>query len=390
MIRVLVPRERRPRETRVAATPESVRRMVKEGIEVQVEAGAGEAAFFPDVRYAEAGALVAAAGAEAWRAAEVVLKVGPLAPNDALDGAHESEALRAGAVAVGMLSPYNQLDAVRRLAARQVTALAFELLPRVTRAQPMDALSSQASVAGYKAALVAAHRLGRYFPLLMTAAGTLPPARVVIMGGGVAGLQALATAKRLGAVVEVSDIRPEVEEQVESLGGRFIDLPADESGGEEVRGGGGYARQVSARFLERQREIVAARVAASDVVITAAFVPGKPAPRLLTAAMVEAMRPGAVVVDLAVEQGGNCELSRADEEVVHRGVLVLGTSNMAATMPTDASAVYARNALALLLHLRRDGGIVIDPADEIVGPMLVTHAGAITSPVIAGLLPSAA
>jgi NAD(P) transhydrogenase subunit alpha len=384
MTRILVPRERRPRETRVAATPETVRRMVKEGLEVHVEAGAGEAAFFPDARYVEAGAQVAPAGSEAWAAADVVLKVGPLQPSEALGGGHEADAPRSGAIVVGMLSPYNQVDAVRTLAARGVTSVAFELLPRVTRAQPMDALSSQASVAGYKAALVAAHRLGRYFPLLMTAAGTLPPARVVVAGGGVAGLQALATAKRLGAVVEVSDIRPEVKEQVESLGGRFIDLPAAEAG-EQVSGGGGYARQVSQRFLERQREIVAARVAAADVVITAAFVPGKRAPLLVSAAMVEAMRPGAVVVDLAVEQGGNCELSRADEEVVHHGVLVLGTSNMAATMPTDASAVYARNALALLLHLWREHRLRIEPADEIVGPMLVTHGGEVVSPVIAAL-----
>jgi NAD(P) transhydrogenase subunit alpha len=235
----------------------------------------------------------------------------------------------------------------------------------------MDALSSQASIAGYKAVLLAAYRLGRYFPLLMTAAGTIPPSKVVIMGAGVAGLQAIATAKRLGATVEVSDIRPAVKEQVESLGGRFIELPLAESG----EGEGGYARQMSEDFLRQQREIVARHVAAADVVITTALVPGKPAPRLVSRDMVEAMRPGSVIVDLAAEQGGNCELTRQGEEVDHHGVLVLGPPDLPSQTPYDASVLYARNVWALVQGLVADGELALDPDDEVVAGALLTHAG---------------
>lgn len=373
MVKVFVPKERSSAETRVAATPETVKRLGKEGLEVWIEAGAGARSHLPDERYEEAGAKIGRDPAALWSEADAVLKVGPLAAQTPELGRAEVEALRSGSVVVGLLDPYRELETVQRLAARRVTSLAMELIPRITRAQPMDALSSQASIAGYKAVLLAANRLGRYFPLLMTAAGTIPPARVVILGAGVAGLQALATAKRLGAVVEVSDIRPVVKEQVESLGGRFIDLPLAESG----EGAGGYAKEMGEDFLRRQREILTRHVAAADAVITTAQVPGKPAPRLLTRDMVEAMRPGAVVVDLAAEQGGNCELTRAGEDVDHRGVLLLGPVNLPALMPLDASTVYARNVLALFTLLVREGELHVDLDDEVVAGSLLTHAGEI-------------
>jgi proton-translocating NAD(P)+ transhydrogenase subunit alpha len=373
MVKVFIPRERRPGETRVAATPETVRRMVKLGLEVVVERGAGEASRFYDAELEAAGARLAADPAEPWRTADVVLKVTPPGSFEGLAG-HEAEKLKAGAVLIGFLAPHRNLETVRVLAARNVTSFALELLPRVTRAQPMDALSSQASIAGYKAVLLAAWRLPKYFPLLMTAAGTIKPARVVVMGAGVAGLQAVATAKRLGAVVEVSDVRPAVREQVESLGGRFIELPLVESG----EGQGGYARELGEELLRRQRETVQRHLAAADAVITTALVPGRPAPRLVTAEMVRAMRPGAVIVDLAVEQGGNCELSQADREVVENGVLILGPSNLPAAMPYDASLLYARNVFALLqILLDKEGRLAPDLNDEIVAGTLLTHAGGV-------------
>ena len=359
MTTVLVPRERRPGETRVAATPETVKRMVKEKLEVVVERGAGAHAHLADEAYAAAGARLA--DEAPWGDADVVLKVAPPL-------AEEAARVKRGALVIGLLAPHRFPELATALNERGASALALELLPRITRAQGMDALSSQASIAGYKAVLLAANRLGRYFPLLMTAAGTIPPARVVIMGAGVAGLQAVATAKRLGAVVEVSDIRAAVKEQVESLGGRFIELPASESG----EGAGGYAREMSAEFLNRQREIVARHVAAADAVITTALVPGKRAPVLVSRAMVESMHPGTVIVDLAAAEGGNCELSRPDEEVVHGEVTILAPTNLAAMMAADASTIYSRNVLALLLHVLRDGQVALDPADEIVGAALVT------------------
>ena len=281
MVKLFVPKERSSAETRVAATPETVKRLIKEGFEVTIEAGAGEASYLPDTGYEEVGGKIVSNDASAWGDADVVLKVGPLATN-------EIEALKPEAIVVGLLDPYREPEMVRQLAAKRITSLAMELVPRITRAQSMDALSSQANIAGYKAVILAASRLSRYFPLLMTAAGTIPPARVVIMGAGVAGLQAVATAKRLGAVVEVSDIRPAVKEQVESLGGRFIELPFEETG----EGTGGYAKEMGEDFLRRQREILTEHVGAADVVITTAQVPGKQAPRLLTLDMLNAMRPG--------------------------------------------------------------------------------------------------
>jgi NAD(P) transhydrogenase subunit alpha len=382
MVKVFIPRERRLGETRVAATPETVRRMIKLGLEVAVEQGAGAASLFHDAEFEAAGAHLVADPSEAWESADVVLKVTPPGVFAGLPG-HEAEGLKPGAVLISFLAPHRNLDMVRTLSAGNVTSFALEMVPRVTRAQSMDALSSQASIAGYKAVLLAAWRLPKYFPLLMTAAGTIKPSRVVVMGAGVAGLQAIATAKRLGAVVEVSDIRPAVKEQVESLGGRFIELPQAESG----EGQGGYAREMGEDFLRRQREIVQRHLSQADAVITTALVPGRPAPRLVTAEMVHAMRAGSIIVDLAVEQGGNCELSQPDREVVENGVLILGPSNLAAAMPHDASLLFARNTYALLqLLLDKEGKLAINVEDEIIAGSLLTHAGQVVQKPIAELL----
>jgi NAD(P) transhydrogenase subunit alpha len=367
MSKVLIPKERGAGETRVAATPETVAKLIALGLEVEVERGAGTTASFLDEAYAEAGATLVDGGEESWRAADVVLKVGPLTADD-----EETGWLARGSLLIGLLAPFDHRDTVRRLADGGVTSLPMELLPRTTLAQSMDVLSSQANIAGYRAAVMAALELDRYFPLLMTAAGTVRPAKVVIIGAGVAGLQALATARRLGAVVEVSDIRPEVEEQVGSLGGHFIPLPETEEAGD---GGGGYAKEMTADFLRRQREILKEHLAVANAVITTAAVPGRPAPKLVGADMVAEMKPGTVIIDLAAERGGNCELTRVDEEVTSNGVRILGPSNLAAGMAHDASLLYARNLLALINHLTGEDGITIDADDEIVAGMLLTHGG---------------
>lgn len=366
MAKVFVAKERSTAETRVAATPETVKKLVKAGLEVWVEPGAGARCHLLDSSYEKAGAQLAGDPATAWKEADAVLKVGPLT-------AEEASALKSGAIVIGFLDPYGHTETIRTLSANGVTSLAMELIPRITRAQSMDALSSQANIAGYKSVLLAANHLGRYFPLLMTAAGTIPPAKVIIMGAGVAGLQAIATAKRLGAVVEVSDIRPVVKEQVESLGGRFIDLPLEETG----EGEGGYAKEMGEDFLRRQREILTEHVSAADVVITTAQVPGKKAPTLLTREMVETMRPGAVVVDLAAGQGGNCELTRSGEEVEHNGVLILGPIEIARTMALDASVVFSRNVLELFQLMIKEGELEVDIEDEVIAGSLLTHAGEI-------------
>jgi NAD(P) transhydrogenase subunit alpha len=370
MLRVLVTKERADGETRVSATPDTVKQMIKAGLGVVVESGAGENAFFSDALYKDAGAEIATDAKAAWGSADIVLTVRSPEKYADLD---QVEALKDGAVVIGFLAPYKNDDMIRRFAAKRITALPMELVPRITRAQKMDALSSQANIAGYKAVLIAAANLPKYFPLFMTAAGTVKPARVVIMGAGVAGLQAIATAKRLGAVVEASDIRPETKEQIESLGGKFIELPKTEESGS---GTGGYAREVSADFLKQQQEIVGRHVAQADVVITTALVPGRPAPKLLPAWMVEKMKPGAVIVDLAVEQGGNCELSEKGKDVRKHGVLIVGHPNLPATLPADASMLYARNVLALLQNvITKEGALNIDVSDEVTAGTLLTHDG---------------
>jgi len=366
MPQVFVPKELAEGETRVACTPETTKRYVKEGFEVIVESGAGRHAHFTDAHYANAGAtIVSGDEAEAaWGSADILLRVYPISPEEAAK-------LKEGAILIGFMSPHKNLDSVRILRDRNVSTIAMELIPRISRAQSMDALSSQASIAGYQAVLMAATYLDKYFPLLMTAAGTIQPARIVIMGAGVAGLQAIATAKRLGAVVEVSDIRPAVKEQVESLGGRFIDFPLDESG----EGEGGYARELTPEQLAAQQKVVREKVVAADAVITTALVPGRPAPKLITKDMVADMREGAVIVDLAVEQGGNCELSKSGEMVVAEGVTIIGHPNMPAATPADASLLYARNIQALLLSLLNEGEIALNLEDEIVDGALLTHNG---------------
>jgi H+-translocating NAD(P) transhydrogenase subunit alpha len=366
---VLVAKERAEGETRVAATPETVKGMIKVGLSVSVEAGAGANAYISDGQYKDAGATIAPDARSAWSNADIVLKVRAPEKFPALD---EVQSLKDGAVVIGFLAPYKNDDMIRAFATKRVSSLPVELVPRITRAQKMDALSSQANIAGYKAVLVAAANLPKYFPLFMTAAGTVKPARVVIMGAGVAGLQAIATAKRLGAVVEASDIRPETKEQIESLGGKFIELPKTEETG---AGAGGYAKEMSADFLRQQQEIVARHIAQADCVITTALVPGRPAPKLLPASMVEKMKPGSVIVDLAVEQGGNCELSEKGKEVRKHGVLIVGHPNLPATLPADASLLYSRNVLALLQNVIKDGALNFDMTDEVTSGTLLTHEG---------------
>lgn len=368
-MRVFVPRERNPGETRVALVPEGVKKLTKSGFSIVIEKGAGDAAHFIDSSYEEAGATLVSDPLEGYNTADVVLKVSPLSE---ISGKAEVELLNEGATVIGFMAPYAQLDMVRRLAERNISSLSMELVPRISRAQNMDALSSQASLAGYKAVLLAAAQLDKYFPLLMTAAGTIQPARVVILGGGVAGLQALATARRLGAIVEVSDIRPEVQEQIESLGGKFIDLPLEEV----EQGSGGYAKQVTPEFLKKQQAIVADRLAEADVAISTALVPGRPAPKLITTEMVQRMRPGAVIVDMAVAQGGNCELSKAGETVEAHGVTIIGPDNLPASVPADASTMYSRNLVALITHLsKKESDIKFDLEDEITQGTLLTYGG---------------
>jgi NAD(P) transhydrogenase subunit alpha len=372
-MRIFVPRERTPGEHRVAVTPETVERLAKKKLDIHVESGAGVRSNFTDAAYAEAGATVVTDDREgAWTAAEAVLKVAPPVADPDLPGGHEVTALPQGALFVGFTKPDLNLDTVRGFAERKHAVLSMELIPRTTRAQSMDALSSQGSLAGYKAALLVATHLDKYCPLLMTAAGTIQPARAVVMGAGVAGLQALATLRRLGAVVEVSDIREAVREEVESLGGKFIDLPMQESG----EGEGGYAKEMTKDFLQKQQDIVADRLTHADCAITTALIPGRPAPKLITKAMVEGMRPGAVIVDMAVERGGNCELSVADEVVEHAGVRIYAPSNVPATVPGDASRLYARNVAKLLeLVVTDEGELNLDLEDEIVAGTLLAYEG---------------
>ena len=379
MLKVFIPKKNEPNETRVAATPESMKKLTATKLTMSIEAGAGKRATFSDAAYAAAGAQIEADRARGLADAGLVLRLHP--PRD------DSELPAAGAALVSFVYPHQRIDLVRRMAERRLTVFAMELIPRISRAQPMDALSSQANIAGYKAVVMAADRLGKLFPMLMTAAGTLKPARVVILGAGVAGLQAVATARRLGALVEVSDIRPAVKEQVESLGAKFIDVPVQENAQDQ----GGYAKEASAEFKRAQEEALARRVADADVVICTALVPGRPAPKLLPASMVERMRAGSVVVDLAADQGGNCELTQPGATVNVRGVQIVGLRNVASLVPVHASDVYAKNLLAFLKIVTLEGALNVDLADEIVAGSLVTRNGQIVhAPTAALLAPVAA
>jgi NAD(P) transhydrogenase subunit alpha len=357
-MRVGVPKERAAGERRVALVPELVGRLVSGGLEVLVEQGAGDAASFLDAAYEEAGARVVA---DVYGEADAVAKVQK--PSE-----EETARLHEGQVLIGFLQPLTDPEGIARLAARGVTAFAMESIPRTTRAQSMDALSSQATVSGYKAALIAAERLPKFFPMLMTAAGTVAPAKVLVLGAGVAGLQAVATARRLGAVVTGFDVRPVVREQIESLGANWLDLGVV---GEETEGG--YAQELSEEQQRRQQDELEARLPDFDVVITTALIPGRAAPRLIPASAVAAMRPGSVIVDLAAEAGGNCELTEPGEEVVRKHVTIVGPTNLPSSMPFHASQLYARNVAALLQHLAPEGELALDFEDEITAGACVTR-----------------
>ncbi len=370
MLRVFIPKERAPGETRVAATPETVKAMVKEGVEVIVESGAGSGPHIPDLSYEAAGARLSRDPVTDWAAADLVLKVA--APQRREVGAiDEMRAFKPGAILIGFLAPHRNLEMVRTLAGGEVSAFAMELIPRISRAQSMDALSSQASIAGYKAIILAAGHLGKYFPLLITAAGTVPPAKVLVIGAGVAGLQAIATAKRLGATIDAFDLRPAVKEEVESLGARFHVLPGFGGNG----GSGQYAREVGEALLKKQQEVLRPLVSECDAAICTAQVPGRPSPTLITNDMVDGMRPGSVIVDLAVEQGGNCEGSELGRDVIRHGVVIIGHPNLAATMPYDASVLFSRNVFQLMRHLIKDQALHLDLNDEITRAALLTHQG---------------
>ena len=356
---VSLPREITPGERRVALVPDAIRRL-GEGFAVTVERGAGAAAGFSDEEYDAAGAALTAPG-EGQGDAEAVVRVAP--PTEA-----ELDVLRAGTLVIGFLAPLADPAGIERLESRGLVGFAMESIPRITRAQGMDALSSQSTVAGYKAVVLAADRLPRLFPLLMTAAGTVAPAKVLVVGAGVAGLQAIATARRLGAVVSAFDTRPVVQEQVESLGATFVDL-----GVRGTQTAGGYAVELTPEEQTRQQRALEERIADMDVVITTALVPGRPAPRLIPAAAVARMRLGSVIVDLAAEAGGNCELTVPGEEVVREGVTIVGLTNLAATMPYHASQLYARNVAALLQHLAPGGELTLDFSDEITAGTCVTR-----------------
>jgi len=360
-MRVSVPRESAPGEHRVALTPDAVTKLRAGGFELTVERGAGVHAGFPDELYADAGAQLADHG-HALDEAAAVTRVGK-------PSSDEISALRAGVVLVGYLEPLTDAETTRRLQQRGVIAFAMESIPRITRAQSMDALSSQATIAGYKSVLLAADRSPKLFPLLMTAAGTIAPAKVLVLGAGVAGLQAIATARRLGAVVSAFDVRPAVAEQVESIGATFLDLGVL---GEETEGG--YARELTPEQREAQQRALEERLPEFDIVITTAAVPGRPAPTLIPASAVESMRPGSVIVDLAAETGGNCELTEPGREIAHTGVTIVGFTNVPSLMPADASRLYARNVTALLEHLAPGGTLQLDFEDEITSGACVAGA----------------
>jgi len=369
-MRIGIPAETRPGENRVAATPETIRKLVAGRHTVAVQAHAGIAAGIPDADFQTAGAAIVASAAQIYAESDIVLKVRP-------PDAGELPLIRRGSILVGLLTPHDEA-VVEKLAATGVTAFAMESIPRTTRAQTMDVLSSQANIAGYKAVLLAANEYGRFMPMLMTAAGTVKAARVLVLGAGVAGLQAIATARRLGAVVEAFDVRPSVKEQVESLGAKFVEVPSTDADRMPAETAGGYAREMSEAYRQRQAALIDERARGNDIIITTALIPGRPAPVLLREDTLKHMRPGSVIVDLAVEQGGNCPLTERDRVVVKHGVKLVGYSNLPALVAADASALYARNLLAFLVLLvdPATGERRIDRADDIISATLVCIDGA--------------
>jgi NAD(P) transhydrogenase subunit alpha len=371
-----VPRESFPGELRVALTPAVVPSLAKAGLEVVVEAGAGVRAGYPDADYVSKGAKILAQRAEVFRAADIIVQVLCYGSNDK-SGKDDLPLFRRDQILIGFLRPLGSLETVQEIAGAGVASFSLELMPRTTRAQSMDALSSMGTICGYKAVLIAADTLPRIFPMLTTAAGTITPGRVFIIGAGVTGLQAIATARRLGAVTSAYDMRPAAKEQVHSLGARFVELPIEATDAQDA---GGYARAQGEDFYRRQRELLARVVAESDVVITAAVIPGQKSPVLVTGEMVARMAPGSVIVDLASERGGNCELTKTGEVVIEHGVSIIGWINIAGRVPYHASQLYGRNLSAFLLHLVQDGKPRLNLEDEIIHSTLVTREGQIVNP----------
>jgi NAD(P) transhydrogenase subunit alpha len=372
-----VPKESERGEKRVSLVPDGVSKLA--GLSVLIEKGAGEAAGFPDASYVEKGVSIAPDASSLFGQADVILKVNP--PSSA-----EATMVKEGSTIISLLYPLANLEAVRTLSARKVTAFAMELIPRISRAQPMDALSSQSNLGGYKAVLLAADALPRIFPLMMTAAGTLSPAKVFVVGAGVAGLQAVATARRLGALVEAYDVRPIVREQVESLGARFAQMPVETKDAQDA---GGYAKAQTSEFYLKQQRFLAERVQASDVVITTALVPGQRAPTLISEEAVKGMRSGSVVVDMAAEQGGNCELTEPGKTVVKYGVTIVGPLNLASTMAPQASQLYSRNITSFLLTMMKDGSLNVDVRDDLTRGPLVINKGEVVHPATKAALEGA-
>jgi NAD(P) transhydrogenase subunit alpha len=370
-----VPRESYPGERRVALVPLVVPSLAKAGHEVVVEAGAGVAAGYPDAQYVEKGAKILPTRAEVFAQADLIVQVLAYGSND-LTGEADLRLLRRGQILIGFLRPLSSAEVLQKLAATGVTSFAVELMPRTTRAQSMDALSSMGTICGYKAVLLAADALPRILPMLTTAAGTITPGRVFVIGAGVAGLQAIATARRLGAVTSAYDMRPAAKEQVQSLGGRFVELPIEAANAQDARG---YGVAQDESFYRRQRELLGKVVAESDIVITAAVVPGKKSPILVTEDMVKSMAPGSVVLDLASERGGNCELTEPGKTIAKHGVTIIGRINMASDVPYHASQMYARNLTAFLLHLTKDGKLQLNLQDEIIRETLLTRDGEIAN-----------
>ncbi|HEY40758.1 MAG TPA: Re/Si-specific NAD(P)(+) transhydrogenase subunit alpha [Dehalococcoidia bacterium] len=370
-MKVGIPKEIADHERRVALSPEVVRKLTSANIEVLIESGAGDTAFLPDRLYEEAGCRLVSDTAALYKESDAILKVQHPIFNDTL-GKDELDMMNDGSVLIAFLQPLVNHALLRKLAQKKITSFSMDAVPRIARAQSMDALSSMSSIAGYKAVLIGSNKLGKYLPMMMTAAATIPPAKILVLGVGVAGLQAIATAHRLGAIVEAFDIRPAVKEQVVSLGATFIEL---EDISEDTEDAGGYAKEVSEETQQRERDLVHQHTAGADIVITAALVPGRTAPILVTEDMVRSMKPGSVVVDLAAEAGGNCEITEPGEEVVKHGVTVIGPLNLASEMPFQASQLYARNISGLLLHMFKDGELHFDFEDVIVNDCCITHQG---------------
>ncbi|MGB6297284.1 MAG: Re/Si-specific NAD(P)(+) transhydrogenase subunit alpha [Rivularia sp. (in: cyanobacteria)] len=370
-MRIAVAKEIEASERRVALIPDVVSKLVKQGFEVSIESGAGEKALYSDSDYEAAGATIISDTAKLWSEADILLKVSP--PKQREDGSAEIDSLKEGSVFIGFLNPLANPSLAEQLAQRKITAFSMEMIPRTTRAQSMDALSSQASIAGYKSVLIAAEALPKYFPMLTTAAGTIAPAKVFVMGAGVAGLQAIATARRLGAMVEAFDIRPAVKEEVQSLGAKFVEVKLDE----ETATAGGYAKEISEESKKKTQEAVNERVKNADVVITTAQVPGRKAPRLVTEEMIAQMKPGAVIVDLAADQGGNAAYTEPGGNVVKNGVTIIGPVNLPSSVPVHASQLYSKNLVSLMKLLVQDNALNLDFEDDIVNAACVTHNGEI-------------